>query len=127
MPIRYCTATSKRTKKPCRARAMVGRTNCYHHGGKSLRGLIHPNFKHGYYSTNWFVKFMWTQAQNSYRRAMQQERNEQVMAELRETMPTETNAQWKRYRAAVLARVRHMPENSIPAEFAQEVWDTVIG
>ncbi len=50
MPIRYCTATSKRTHQPSRARAMRRMTVCYHHGGRSLRGIAHPNYKHGYYS-----------------------------------------------------------------------------
>jgi hypothetical protein len=30
-----CSATSKRTKRACQARAMRGRPVCYHHGAKS--------------------------------------------------------------------------------------------
>jgi hypothetical protein len=30
-----CSATSKRTKRACQARAMRGRKVCYHHGGRS--------------------------------------------------------------------------------------------
>jgi hypothetical protein len=32
-----CTATSKRTRQPCRAAAVRGRTVCYHHGAAPER------------------------------------------------------------------------------------------
>lgn len=44
---RRCNGTSKRTGKPCEARAMNGSAKCYFHGGASLKGIAHPNFKHG--------------------------------------------------------------------------------
>jgi predicted nucleic acid-binding protein len=31
----------------CPKDPMIGRTRCYHHAGKSLQGIAHPNFKHG--------------------------------------------------------------------------------
>lgn len=45
-----CKAHSKRTGEPCRQPAMVGRDVCRLHGGKSLRGVDSPTFKHGRYS-----------------------------------------------------------------------------
>jgi hypothetical protein len=34
---------------PCRRAPMVN-GRCSNHGGKSLKGLAHPNYKHGFYS-----------------------------------------------------------------------------
>lgn len=45
-----CAGTSKRTGQPCPRPAMVGRSVCYHHGGKTPRGIASPNLKTGRYS-----------------------------------------------------------------------------
>lgn len=45
-----CNAVSKRTGKRCGANAMMGSDKCYHHGGKSPKGVASPHFKHGRYS-----------------------------------------------------------------------------
>ena len=45
-----CTATSKRTGERCKARAVTGRSVCYHHGGKTPRGTALPQTTHGRYS-----------------------------------------------------------------------------
>lgn len=46
-----CGAKSRtRGGAPCRAWAVRGRTRCRMHGGKSLRGADHPNWKDGLYS-----------------------------------------------------------------------------
>jgi hypothetical protein len=42
-----CRAKSKRTKQACGANAVTGRELCYHHGGRSLAGIAHPNYKDG--------------------------------------------------------------------------------
>lgn len=42
-----CKATSKRSGKQCKKDAVVGREVCHIHGGKSLSGIAHPNFRHG--------------------------------------------------------------------------------
>ena len=47
---RRCTATSKQSGERCKRAASRGRTVCAMHGGKSLRGADHPNFKTGRYS-----------------------------------------------------------------------------
>lgn len=47
---RQCTAKSRRTGERCRRPAMVGSNVCYHHGGKTPRGLAHPSTKTGRYS-----------------------------------------------------------------------------
>ena len=44
-----CTAKSKTTGEQCRQQAINGSTKCYYHGGRSLRGTEHPNFKTGRY------------------------------------------------------------------------------
>ncbi len=45
-----CTAKSKRSHRRCRRSAAPGRSVCDKHGGKSLSGIAHPNWKHGRYS-----------------------------------------------------------------------------
>jgi hypothetical protein len=45
-----CTAHSKRSGQPCRARAMTGRMVCRMHGGKTPRGLAASGWKHGRHS-----------------------------------------------------------------------------
>ena len=48
-----CTATSKRTRKPCQAPAVRGWTVCRFHGarGGAPRGKAHGAYKHGAYTT----------------------------------------------------------------------------
>jgi hypothetical protein len=45
-----CAGTSKASGGPCPRPAMKGRTVCYHHGGKTPRGLASPQTTHGRYS-----------------------------------------------------------------------------
>ena len=45
-----CTAKSKRTGDRCGAKAMRGSSKCYHHGGRSLKGIAAPSFATGRYS-----------------------------------------------------------------------------
>lgn len=123
MPIRYCTATSKRTHQPYRARAMIGRNVCYHHGGKSRRGTQHPNFKHGYYSTDWYIQLVWTISQNAYRRAAHQLRIEEIVHELSATMPRKTRAVHRRLMAACRAAVAQMPQDRITPDMIGEVFE----
>jgi len=47
---RQCTATSRRSGQRCRRSAMVDRTVCRIHGGKTPRGVASPHFRHGLYS-----------------------------------------------------------------------------
>jgi hypothetical protein len=47
---RQCTAKSKRSGERCKNYACRGRGTCRMHGGKSPRGIGHPNTKHGMYS-----------------------------------------------------------------------------
>ena len=47
---RQCTATSKRTGQRCCKSAMIDRTVCRIHGGKTPRGVASPHFRHGRYS-----------------------------------------------------------------------------
>jgi hypothetical protein len=45
-----CNAKSKRTGERCKARAVIGAQVCYHHGGRTPKGVASPNFKHGRHS-----------------------------------------------------------------------------
>ena len=44
-----CSATSKRTRQPCRAAAVRGRTVCYHHGAHAgaPTGKSNGRYRHG--------------------------------------------------------------------------------
>jgi hypothetical protein len=46
-PAKLCHGHSKRHGGPCGANAMKGMDVCADHGGMSLRGAAHPNFKDG--------------------------------------------------------------------------------
>lgn len=52
---RLCGAKSKRSGKPCKNPAVTYSKRCRMHGAHSWSGMAHPNFKHGFYSTNWLV------------------------------------------------------------------------
>lgn len=45
-----CTAKSKRSQKQCKNYCRTGQKVCHIHGGKSLKGEAHPNFKDGKFS-----------------------------------------------------------------------------
>jgi hypothetical protein len=48
---RRCGAKNRRGE-PCRKWTMSGRTRCCNHGGASPRGTEHPNYQHGWYSSD---------------------------------------------------------------------------
>jgi hypothetical protein len=50
-----CTAKSKHTQERCKNPAISGRTTCKFHGGRSLRGVNHPNYKHGKRAKNQYL------------------------------------------------------------------------
>ena len=43
---RVCGAKTRKGR-PCQNAPVLGRNRCRMHGGASLRGAAHPNFKHG--------------------------------------------------------------------------------
>lgn len=45
-----CGVKGRGTGKPCQRPPALGRTRCHLHGGRTLKGPDHPNFKHGRYS-----------------------------------------------------------------------------
>ena len=49
-PLRCSARTRTPDRHPCRKWALVGRTRCALHGGKSLSGIASPTFRHGRYS-----------------------------------------------------------------------------
>jgi hypothetical protein len=47
---KQCNAKAKSTGSRCKNPAILGMTKCRMHGGKSLKGEKHPNYKHGKFS-----------------------------------------------------------------------------
>ena len=68
-----CTATSKRTRKPCQAPAVRGWTVCRFHGarGGAPKGKANGAYRHGFYTAK---------AANERRRLRE------LLAQVRETM-----------------------------------------
>lgn len=116
MKIRYCTATSKRTKQPCRARAMRGTNVCYHHGGRSRRSFAHPNFKHGFYCK--VRPFLLLIAFGEYRRERERQQLDAIRDELAATMPRQSRAEYRRFMAAYWAAVARLPDVKLTPELA---------
>jgi hypothetical protein len=116
MPIRYCTATSKRTKKPCRARAMRGVNVCYHHGGRSLRGFAHPNYKHGFYCKQRSIFLLI--AFDVYREKQRRQQVAEIFDDLAVTMPRQTRADYRRFMVAYRAAVVRLPDVKLTPELA---------
>lgn len=50
-PDLQCGAKNRRGE-PCKKWKMRGRTRCRNHGGASRIGLDHPDYDHGWYSTD---------------------------------------------------------------------------
>jgi hypothetical protein len=55
---RRCGART-RAGAPCKNWSMRGRTRCRMHGGRSLRGIASPTFKHGRYSRDMVAFLLW--------------------------------------------------------------------
>lgn len=109
MPIRYCRATSKRTGQRCRARAMRGQDVCYHHGGASLRGIAHPNYRHGYYSQSPLARLILLTRFDQYRAAVRRRQQEAILDDLANGLPLEQYSEYRRFQRAYLAAVAQQP------------------
>lgn len=119
MPIRYCTATSKRTHQPCRARAMRGVGVCYHHGGKSLRGLAHPNHRHGYYCKETDILLL--VAFHQYASALRKQQVEAAAERIAATMPMDSASDYRRFMAVVSAALRTIKPPKLSPKLAAEL------
>src|SRR5438045_520146 len=119
MPIRYCTAHSKRTHQLCRARAMRGMNVCYHHGGKSRRGIVHPNYKHGFYCKQGDLFLM--VAFEQYRQRLREAQIKTVVSSLTADLPVDTSTYYKRLRAALHVRMQRIPRPKLTAKLAAEL------
>lgn len=64
---RKCGAKNRRGK-PCEKWAMKGRTRCRNHGGASRTGIAHPNYQHGWYSSDPASRAMRTAVREHERR-----------------------------------------------------------
>jgi glucans biosynthesis protein len=64
---RKCGAKNRRGE-PCRKWTMRGRTRCRNHGGASHIGMMHPNFRHGWYSSDPVSSMMRRAVQDRERR-----------------------------------------------------------
>ena len=99
---------------------MYGVNVCYHHGGKSRRGLLHPNYKHGFYSKSPDAEFPLSQAFHDYRRVVRRQQIADLYADLRATMPDMTPADDRRFMAAVRTHIAQLPAVKLTPELA--VW-----
>jgi hypothetical protein len=43
---------------PCKNAPIAPAGRCQMHGGRSLSGIAHPNYKHGKYSKVWIARFV---------------------------------------------------------------------
>lgn len=64
---RACGAKNRRGE-PCRKWTMRGRTRCRNHGGASRSGMLHPNYRHGWYSSDPISTMMRTVVRDHERR-----------------------------------------------------------
>ena len=102
---------------------MRGMEVCYHHGGKSLSGYAHPNYKHGYYSKNPLVRIYLLSCFDRYRRVLRQLQYEDIMTHLKETMPTETRREYLRFKRVFYAHVAQLPPVKLTPEVAAWIAD----
>jgi hypothetical protein len=98
---------------------MRGVNVCYHHGGRSLRGFVHPNYKHGFYCKVQPLELL--VAFGLYRREVQQQQIAAVLDHLQATMPCQTRADYRRFMAAYWAAVVNLPDVKLTAELADYV------
>lgn len=70
-----CKAKSKRSGQQCQRHAMIGKTVCHMHGGKTRGGMASPVLKHGRYS-----KFLPTHLMERYQESL----NDSDLLSLRE-------------------------------------------
>lgn len=95
-----CEATAKSTGDRCRRPAVGSHGKCGYHGGNSLRGRDHPDFKHGLFS-----KYLG-------------EEGLEVVKELEEMSDSEKLDEIINWRLARLRRaVKHLNENSEEESF----------
>lgn len=119
MPIRYCKAKSKRTGQRCHARAMRGQDVCYHHGGKSRRGIAHPNYKHGYYSKSPGAQLILSIHFQKYRQAVRAQQREMILDDLANSLPLEHQSDYRRFMVAYRAAVSKLPDVRLTVELAR--------
>jgi hypothetical protein len=98
---------------------MRGMNVCYHHGGRSLRGFVHPNYKHGFYCKVQPLELLL--AFDLYRREVQRQQIAAVLDDLQATMPRQTRADYRRFMAAYHVAVAKLPDVKLTPELAAYV------
>jgi len=132
MSARKCRAKSKRTGQRCRANAIRGRELCYHHGGRSPRGVAHPNFKTGQFSIDIPARYYATTSRsvespesrkNRVQIGLLDARSEELLGQL---STGESGGAWTRA-AELLGTLRSKLNGSKQAEGLLDDLDQVIG
>jgi len=98
---------------------MRGVRVCYHHGGRSLRGFTHPNYKHGFYCKPPSILLLL--AFGAYRDELRRQQRGAIHDELASTMPLETPADYLRFMAAYRAAVASLPDVKLSPQLAAHI------
>lgn len=95
---------------------MRGVSVCYHHGGRSLRGFAHPNYKHGFYCKQRSILLLL--AFDAYRREVRRQQIAAILEELESAMPRQTRADYRRFMVAYRAAVARLPDVKLTPQLA---------
>jgi hypothetical protein len=98
---------------------MKGMNVCYHHGGKSRRGFVHPNYKHGFYCKSPDLLLMFAFYQ--YKNALRKQQAQAVANELIDTMPINNMKDYRRIMAAFRTSMQRIRRPKLTAKLAAEI------
>ena len=98
---------------------MRGANVCYHYGGRSLRGIAQPNYKHGFYCKQPCILLLL--AFEAYRRELRRQQMAAILDELEATMPRQTWADNRRFVAAYRAAIARLPRVKLTAQLAAQI------
>ena len=98
---------------------MKGMNVCYHHGGKSQRGFVHPNYKHGFYRKEPDLLLIFAFYQ--YRNVLRKQQAQALVNELIDTMPINNMRDYRRIMAAFHACVQRIPRPKLTVKLATEI------
>jgi hypothetical protein len=98
---------------------MKGINVCYHHGGKSRRGFVHPNYKHGFYCKKPDLLLIF--AFYHYKNALRKQQAQAVAKELIDTMPMNNMKDYRRIMAAFRAGMQHILFPKLTPKVAAEL------
>lgn len=95
---------------------MRGMDVCYHHGGRSLRGIAHPNHKHGFYCKEQDIFLM--VAFGMYQQALRKQQIAATYSQLADTLPMQSPKDYNRFLAAFRSSMQRIPRPKLTAKLA---------